>query len=86
MRTHVESPYPKLVICRKLTILHVAATSHNQQLGKKWSEPFGCVIISYFSAINPYKKFDEAQHQFFEDLVLYIFKGYKPLSTCDNIW
>jgi hypothetical protein len=34
---------------------------------------------------NHYKKSNEAQQQFLEDLVLYTCKGYKPLSTCDNI-
>jgi hypothetical protein len=29
---------------------------------------------------------DEAQQQFFEDLVLYICKGYKALSTFENSW
>ncbi len=34
---------------------------------------------------NLYKNYNEAQ-QFLEDLVLYIFKGYMFLSTCENIW
>jgi len=89
MRTHVESAHPKLVVCRKLAItknLIVVVASHSQQSGKKQSRPSGCVITSYFGATNPYKKFDEAQQQFLEDLILYTYEGYKPLSTCDNIW
>lgn len=39
-----------------------------------------------FSATNHYEKYDEAQQQFFENLVLYICKGYKALSTFENIW
>ncbi len=30
-----------------------------------------------FGATNPYKKFDEAQQQFIDDVVLYISKRYK---------
>ncbi len=48
--------------------------------------PFGCVITSYFGATNLYKKSNEAQQRFLEDLILYTCKGDKPLSTCDNIW
>ncbi len=29
---------------------------------------------------------DEAQHHFLENLVLYISKGYRSLSTCENVW
>jgi len=52
MKTHVESTHPKLVACRKLAITKelVTVASHNQQSGKKWSRPFGCVITSYFGA------------------------------------
>jgi hypothetical protein len=82
MKTHVESTHPKLVACRKLAITKelVTAASHNQQFGKKWSRPFGCVITSYFGATNLYKKFNETQQQFLEDLILYTCKGCKPLS------
>jgi len=82
MKSHVvESAHPKLAITKELVVVN-----HNWQFGKKQSRPFECAITSYFGASNPYKKFDEAQQQIFEDLVLYICKGYKPLSTCDNIW
>jgi hypothetical protein len=40
MRTHVEFAHPKLVAHIKLTIIEeliAIVTSHNQQLGKKWS-------------------------------------------------
>jgi hypothetical protein len=63
MITHVESPYPKLVVYKKLAIvkeLVVVVTSHSQKLGKKRFEPFGCAITSYFCVTNPYKKFNEA--------------------------
>jgi hypothetical protein len=89
MRTHVEFAHPKLVACKKLAIMEklvVVATSHSQQFGKKRSRPSRCAITSYFGATNLYKKFDEAQQQFLENLVLYPCKGYKPFSTYDNIW
>ncbi len=35
---------------------------------------------------KPPKKNDDAQQSFLENLVFYIFKGYKPLSSCKNIW
>jgi len=47
---------------------------------------FGSVITTFFASINLYKHGDEAQQWFLKDLVLYIYKGYKPLSTCENIW
>jgi hypothetical protein len=40
----------------------------------------------FFGSKNPYKHGDEAQQLFLEDLVLYICKKYKPLSTFENIW
>ncbi len=89
MRTHVEFAHLKLVAQRKVAIIEelvVVVASCSQQFGKKRSRPFGCAITSYFGVTNHYKKSNEAQQQFLEDLVLYTCKGYKPLSTCDNIW
>jgi hypothetical protein len=54
MITHVESPYPKLVVYRKLAIVkELVVTNHSRKLGKKQFEPFGCAITSYFCVINP---------------------------------
>jgi hypothetical protein len=64
MKTHVESMHPKLVTCKKFTIVEelvIVTISHNQQLGKMRSRSFRCAITSYFCATNLYKKFDEAQ-------------------------
>jgi hypothetical protein len=36
--------------------------NHNQQLGKKWFRPFGCVIMASYGATNLYKKSNDAQH------------------------
>jgi hypothetical protein len=54
--------------------------------GRKNQTSSTFVITSFFGATNPYKKIDEQQQQFIEDLVLYICKGYKPLSTWENVW
>jgi hypothetical protein len=43
-------------------------------------------ITAFFGSTNLYKFGDEAQQIFVEDLVLYIYKGYMPLSTCENVW
>jgi hypothetical protein len=32
------------------------------------------------------RKLNDAQQQFFKDLVLYICKGYMALSSCENVW
>ncbi len=34
----------------------------------------------------PYKKIDEAQQMFIEDIMFYICKGYWAFSTIKNIW
>jgi hypothetical protein len=43
------------------------------------------MITSFFGSTNPYKNANEAQQNFIGDLVLYIYKGYMPLSTYENI-
>ncbi len=60
--------------------------AHAQQSRKKRTSSFNCAIIEVFSATNLYKKNKEHQHQFLKDLVLYMCKGYKPLSNHENIW
>jgi hypothetical protein len=32
------------------------------------------------------KNGNEAQQKFLEDFTIYICKGYKPFSTCENMW
>jgi hypothetical protein len=54
-------------------------------LRKKRLRPSGFTIITLFWATTPYKKGDEAQQMFFEDLVLYICKGDRPFSTYKNV-
>ncbi len=43
-------------------------------------------IIVSFGSINLYKNGDETWQRFLENLVLYIYKDYKPLLTCKNMW
>ncbi len=52
---------------------------------EKKAIPSSYVITTFFGAKNLYKFFDDVQLQFLEDLVLYNCKGYKPLSTCENL-
>jgi hypothetical protein len=40
---------------------------------------------NFFGASNHYKQCGELQQKFLENLVLYIYKGYKAFSTCENI-
>jgi hypothetical protein len=49
--------------------------NHSQELKTKWFGLTSCAIMTYFGATNPYKKFDESQQQFLENLVMYIYKG-----------
>jgi hypothetical protein len=44
------------------------------------------LIIEFFGTQQPYNKIDPTQHAFFEDLILYIMKGYHPLSSIENSW
>jgi hypothetical protein len=43
-------------------------------------------ISNFFNFIVPYKNSNLAQELFFEDLILYIIKGYQPLSYIENVW
>jgi hypothetical protein len=43
-------------------------------------------ITDFFKFGVPYKNSDLAQEFFLEDLILYITKGYRPLSSIENVW
>lgn len=60
--------------------------NHLQWKGKKRIRPSSFVITIYVGSTNLYKKTNEAQQMFIEDLVLYICKGYWTFSTIKNIW
>jgi len=87
MTMHVQITYSKLFALRKqLSAVVEFVTIHARQLGKKRIGPSSCAIIDFFGAINLYKKFDEHQQQFLEDLVICTYKGYNFFSSCENIW
>ncbi len=87
MTIHVQIAHPKLFEQKKQQLSENVAKPvvHVRQLTKKITTPSPFTITSFFGATNPYKKIDERQQQSLEDLVLYICKGYKPLSTCENV-
>jgi hypothetical protein len=55
------------------------------QLTKKGSKITLSAISTFFESKTPYKKLNEVQQLFLEELVLFIAKGFS-LSTCINIW
>jgi hypothetical protein len=48
--------------------------------------PSKCAIIIFWGATNLYKKINNLQQQFLKVLVLYICKGYRAFSSCENVW
>jgi hypothetical protein len=50
----------------------------------KRATPF--VITEFFSNVQSYKSSNPLQLVFIEDLVLFITKGYVPLSTMESSW
>ncbi len=86
MKTHVDFAHLQLIVQMKLVLTNnVVEADHSRQLWKKRVRPSGSAIITFFWATIPYKKSDETQYNFFEDLVFYICKGYRSLSTCENV-
>ncbi len=88
MIMHVQITHLKLFALRKqqFNAMIKLITIHVRQLGKKRIGPSSCVIIDFFAAIYMYKKFDEHQQQFLEDLVICTYKGDMFFSSCENIW
>jgi hypothetical protein len=91
MKHHVEVLHLKL-----LTTYVVECFVHDNVIGsqerndeggrlmqpaKKRTKVATRVIFSFFGSKSPYKRHDESQKLFLEDLVLLIDKGYLPLST-----
>jgi hypothetical protein len=90
MKTHVDNVHFHLLSKKKIVLNERAEAKlfkidHNWQHGKKKVTAIGSTIISFFGSINPYKNINETQEKLIEDLVLYICKGYMPISTCENI-
>jgi len=89
MKTHVDNVHPHLLGKRKFVLnekemVKLFEIDHNWQHGKKRVETIAFAIISFFGSTNLYKNANETQQRFIA-LVLYIYKGYKPFSTCENI-
>ncbi len=83
---HVQIAHPRLLEQRKQQLGEKVAKpiAPVRQLKTKITTPSAFGITSFFGATYPYRKIDE-QQQFLEDLILYICKGYKPLSTSENV-
>jgi hypothetical protein len=91
MRTHVDNVHPHLLTKRKSILnervmVKLFETDHSWQHGKKKVGAFGIASTFFFGSTNPYKNANEAQQRFIKDLVLYIYKSYRPLLTYKNIW
>jgi hypothetical protein len=92
VKTHIDVARAHLLAKRKLKLTDIATIkhfdiNHNQQLGEKkgyiaWVCNHNIFLVQEILT----KHGDETQQQFLEDLVLYICKRYKPLSTFENIW
>jgi hypothetical protein len=80
MKNDVDSIHPSLFAQRKSQFGKKATmgndAGHVWQHGKKMTRPFSSIITTYFGSTNPFKKINEAQQMFIEDLVLYICKAY----------
>jgi hypothetical protein len=64
----------------------IVEVDYNQQPRKMMFGSSGCEVIIFFGATNLYKKMMKCNKTFLKLLMLYLYKGYKPLSTCKNIW
>jgi len=85
IKTHVDYIHPRLFAQRKsqLTKKTTMGTDvgHVSQQGKKRTRPFSSVITTYFGSTNPFKKKMRHKKMFIEDLVFYICKAYRLIST-----
>jgi len=71
--------HPKLSVLLKTQLVEKATivnADHTQQKRKKRTSPFSSTITTYLGSTNPYKKNEEAQLMFIEDMMLYICKKY----------
>ncbi len=97
MKIHVESEHLELlttfveevVIVNNITRSQIVGANEGCraiEVAKKCSKVVPGVILAFFGIKIPYKKLDEAQQLFLEDLIMLTTKGFFPLSTCENIW
>ncbi len=88
MKTHVDNVHSHLIAKKKSTLSERAMVKlfgkdHIQQHGKQRVGPTSFAITIFLVSINP--NIVMKQKRFMEDLVLYIYKGYILLSTCENV-
>jgi hypothetical protein len=79
MKIHVDYVHPKLSTQSKIQLVEketMGDENHVQRQGKKKIRTSNCVIAIYVGSTNFYKKTNEAQKMFIEDLVLYICNSY----------
>jgi hypothetical protein len=86
MTIHVQIAHLRLFAEKKLNEKGLEPIAHVWQSRKKRTGPSDRAIIAFLVATKPFKKCDEQQKHFLEDLLLYICKGYMPLSTGKNVW
>jgi hypothetical protein len=96
MKHHVEALHLKLLmtyVVKRFVHNSVTSSQERSDEGGKLMHPankhtkvVGKAISSFFGSKTPYKRHDEAQKLFLEDLVLLTTKGYLLLSTCENVW
>jgi hypothetical protein len=91
MKTHVDNVHLHLFAKRKYVpsekaMVKLSKVDYNQQHGKKKVGVIGFIITFFLGSTNMYKNVDEAQQKLIENLMLYIYKGYIPFSTYENIW
>jgi hypothetical protein len=60
------------------------AETNEEQVVKKVVQP--CYITICFCKYKPYSKYGQPQQDFSKVLMLYIAKGYRPLSFVENPW
>jgi hypothetical protein len=65
----------------------VAATiSLFREPTKKWVHVTPSAIFVFFSFTNQFKKDNETQVCFLEDVMLFVIKGYLPMKPIESIW
>ena len=89
MKKHVEHEHQEVLSKYYREVLEcrlIPPSLGEKNASKKRDKVTPGAISSSFSSSVPYKKHNEQQKSFIEDLVLLIAKGYHPLSSVENIW
>jgi hypothetical protein len=86
MSRHVASEHSAMLKHYNTQRAITTTTIVIHQTSKKWKKLFTTSIADFFSFVVPYKNSNPTQELFFKDLILYIIKGYRPLSSTKNVW